>query len=79
MLNLCGKYLPASLFLVIIIHVNPLNKSPPGFKYTNEFRQLAIALAIFYFGFKILRIFAKYSSSSIAIYVLTLKSVTQCY
>jgi len=51
MLTLCKQFLPPSLFLIISTHVSRRNTKATGYKYCNEFKQLA--LTIYFLGPKV--------------------------
>lgn len=44
MLTLCKQFLPPSLFLIINIHMNRRNIKAVGYRYCNEFKQLALTI-----------------------------------
>jgi len=50
MLTLCKQFLPPSLFLFINTHINRRNTKATGYRYCNEFKQLA--LTIYFLGQK---------------------------
>jgi len=53
MLTLTKQFLPPSLFLIISTHINRRNTKATGYRYSNEFKQLA--LTIYFLGPKVYR------------------------
>lgn len=74
LLNLSNQFLPPSLCLIINTHINRRNTKETGYRYSNEFKQLA--LTIYFLGPKVY----KFLQSTLALpNPCTLKRITKRY